>query len=82
MEIQVPRLPCKSACGQSKGNSLCTCAMKYSQFFLLRTSKQLTVFSGRLRCPFYGGTCPENDSYVVNGLTSSNLLRFSKTREF
>ena len=59
MEIQVPRLPCKSACGQSKGNSLCTSGMKYSQFFLLRTSKQRTVFSGRLRRPFYGDVCPE-----------------------
>ena len=59
VEIQVPRLPCKSACGQSKGNSLCTCGMKYSQFFLLRTSMQLTVFSGHERCPFYGDTCPE-----------------------
>ena len=65
VEIQVPRLQCKSACGQSKGNSLCTCGMKYSQFFLLRTSKQLTVFSGRLTCPFYGGTCPERMIHML-----------------
>ena len=39
--------------------------MKYSQFFLLRTSKQLTVFSGRLRCPFYGGTCTERMIHML-----------------